>query len=121
MRDHTCSTYTQISHIIIMMMKRKSLHVQAGGLSILWFLHMTKVTVCMYTREFITICLCMDGLKVEDIRGILFQQELMIMVMMMMQSFFFFFIPSSGQSVSQCLLTKHRYRLQLNILIISLN
>lgn len=34
---------------------------------------------------------------------------------------FFFFIPSSGQSVSQCLLTKHRYRLQLNILIISLN
>lgn len=84
-----------------MMMKRKSLHVQAGGLSILWFLHMTKVTVCMCTREFITICLCIDGLKVEDIRGILFQQELMIMVMM--QSFFFSSShPPVSQSVNAC-------------------
>ena len=120
MRDHTCSTYTQISHIIIMMMKRKSLHVQAGGLSILWFLHMTKVTVYVHKGIYNNMIVYgwaegrrYSGYFISTRTNDYGDDDDAII--------FFFFIPSSGQSVSQCLLTKHRYRLQLNILIISLN
>ena len=58
-----------------MMMKRKSLNVKAGGEEdltlddVFYGSYISPRSQYMCTRELITICLCTDGLKVEDIRG----------------------------------------------------
>lgn len=102
------------------MMKRKSLHVQAGEGT--YFMVLTcdqGRSICAQGNMFLYEGTRYSGYFIISTRTDDYDDDDAIIISFSSSSS----TPSSHPPVSQCLclLTKHRYRLQLNILIISLN